>query len=89
MAISQPQQTVRSVSTANTICCFILWEGRKITFLLLLSGMPHCVVCFSLPWMFGSFIPLARFCPLVKPCPGQVLKHVGHLTRLTAVSFRL
>lgn len=41
MAISQPQQTASFVSTADTICCFILWEGRKegrkITFLLLLS----------------------------------------------------
>lgn len=29
MAIPQPWQTASSVSTADTICCFILWEGRK------------------------------------------------------------
>lgn len=29
MAVSQPLQTANSVSTADTICCFILWEGRK------------------------------------------------------------
>lgn len=29
MAISQPRQRASSVSTADTICCFILWEGRE------------------------------------------------------------
>lgn len=84
MAISQPQQTASSVSTANTICCFILWEGRKITFLLLLSGMPHCVrPAFLCPGSLELSYPWSNFYPV------QVLEHVVHLTRLTTVSARL
>lgn len=93
MAISQSRQTANSVSTADTICCFILWEGRKegrkITFSLLLSGMPHHKACFPLPWLFGTLIPLSRLYPVAKLCPERVPKHVVHLMRLTAASSRL
>lgn len=66
-----------------------LREGRKITFLLLFSGMPHCKACFSPPWISRAFIPLAKFCPLATFCLGQALEHVAHLMRLMAISPRL
>lgn len=63
-------------------------EVRKIAFLLLLSGLPHCEACFPLSWMFGAFIPLARLCPVAKSCAVQVLQRVAHLARLTSAKDR-